>query len=176
MKNEPLFKETLDSLGVKSIYIDGFEPEQIFYQLENKLMSRYTSLEKQVNAEYSKFVKENASTASNKDLRSSGNEDIFCSSDDASVASSLGDSFASSEEHSASLQEDSHPSSEGEDSVGLEEDRHSQSGSEEIVGSSEESLHIEPELWNESSSGTEFVNLPACEVMKILRNSKNKHV
>ncbi|ELA42564.1 uncharacterized protein VICG_00316 [Vittaforma corneae ATCC 50505] len=184
MKNETLFKEILDSLGVKNIYTDGFKPEQIFYQLEDKLGNRYSSLESKVNSKYSKFVEKRLQTAS-EGLGGPGNEseDGLNSESEGSTIDEISSSATLNKrnnqvgvdgENNVDLQEDRCDSTDKDDSVDLEREFHGRSDSDEISGSSEDSMHIEPELWDESSSDTEFINLPACEVMKILRKSKNK--
>ncbi|KAM0681014.1 hypothetical protein GINT2_000797 [Glugoides intestinalis] len=62
---------------------------------------------------------------------------------------------------------------EDRDSSSLEKDRKDDSIEEEINGCSEESIEIEPELWEENtSSDVEIINLPADKVMKMLKGKK----
>lgn len=59
------------------------------------------------------------------------------------------------------------------DSSSLEKEREDDRTAEEINGCSEESIEIEPELWEENtSSDVEIINLPAHKVMKMLKGKK----
>lgn len=52
MKYGDVFGETLESLGIHSIYTDGFDAEQIFFQLDNATRRRIESLEKSISQSY----------------------------------------------------------------------------------------------------------------------------
>ena len=68
MRHGQLFSETLESLGIAGIHTDGFSPEQIFYQIEAATADRISEIECDVNRQYKRRLRENASAlADNND-------------------------------------------------------------------------------------------------------------
>lgn len=158
MKNEQLFKETLQSLNIRNVHTTGFAPEQIFHQLENRLGDSFYTLESKICSKHAQFLKGAIASgeASESEEISEEVSQIRCSevSDEISQLSC-------SEPNSTKLDH---------------YDRSSECNSLSIDGFSEATEVIEPELWEESSDGeTNFVvNLPASEVMKLLKRKDKK--
>lgn len=179
MEHEEIFNETLKSLGIRNVYTDGFNPEQIFFQLDNATSNLIESLEREINKEYSKFSAKNKSSpistnSAGQIINNPSSEetvsDVECNVDESKSVFSdkeTGDADDSSREESNA---DLHMKGELEESSSL-----SESLGSELNCSSEEAVSFETSMWVESnSSNTELINEPAHEVLQILRGRKRR--
>lgn len=159
MKDEKLFLDTLEELKIKNIHVANFTPEQIFYQIQSAVEVRVLEMQVSINKQYAKYLAEKKEKNTRKDSESS----------DISSEEEISEPEEVSEEMGSSGQE-SGMESDGEDSAS-EYSEHSS----EMVYSSEEAVDFESDMWLGShSSDDEIVNLPAHEVLKILKDPKGK--
>lgn len=147
MKYGDVFEETLESLGIHGIYTDGFDAEQIFFQLDNATRRRIESLERSISQSHAKLL--DARGAAVVEEASAQVDESSCAPDDVSEQVSDGDSTVSEESASHSL--------------GSELDR-----------SSEETVSFEDDMWGRSrSSDVELINEPAHKVLEVLKGRGN---
>lgn len=69
LKHENLFIKIYNTFKADKIYLDGYLPDQIYYQLEDNLSKNYIENKKHVLKEYSIFLKKNANNNSEDILK-----------------------------------------------------------------------------------------------------------
>lgn len=188
MKNQVQFFEILKEMSLKNIHIDGFEPEQIFYQIEPLIESKFNDLEQEINTKHKKFLK--AKTESNSIDNESSEMDQNVDYTEGSHESEI-----SEENNECSNNEDndirlgisgeaieysSNEDEEVNESEMIEENQssncdHSNESENSHQFSEEQTVSFDQEVWEEShSSDTEFLNKPAAEVGHLLWGNKKK--
>lgn len=160
MKHELLFEETIKSLGIQ-VYTEGFTAEQIFYQIESKTKDRFSKMEKMIRKNSSNPKKETSFIEEKENYSSEYSDDNEDNDDSISNSDNMNSTIDSDMEENSIISDNIDDYS--------EDDNKEQSDADSVNFSSEESIEIEAELWDENLSDTEILNLPACEVMKILR-------
>lgn len=175
MKYEEVFKETLKSLAINSIYIDGFDAEQIFFQLDNVTNRLIDSLEENTNREHSKFLMENksAATTANDVARLSSNlHSGKATSDLSSDADEFEDSVT--DKGTGDVDDSSKEENAATDTC-IESLGPSESLDSELNYHSEETVSFDADMWVDScSSDMELINEPAHEVLRMLRGRKHR--
>ena len=199
MQNKSTFIKTLKELSGGSIHLDGYLPEQIFYQLEDSINESFKVLEKEVNLRFKKYkkIKENERelseiTKSNEFIEKS-NE--FIEESDKSMDSNTSNSSQEKDFSDENGSDENGSNENGSDENGSNENGSDENGSDEIdrkdsVNShatneesnengsqeaDESTISIESELWMDShSSDVETLNKPASEVSKMLWDNPKK--
>lgn len=144
MKYGDIFKETLESLGIHGIYMDGFDAEQIFFQLDSAAGKRFEFLERSICQSYSKSLAESRSVMA---------EETFSQEDS---GHSIPDSLSEQERENAT--------------VSGEASSHTELLDSEANCSSEQTVSFEDDMWDRSqSSDVELINKPAHKVLEMLR-------
>ena len=163
MKNEVQFLEILDELSLKNIHISGFEPEQIFYQIEPQINEKFENLENEINIKHKKFLQ-------NKQKLDEMNDDSHISSEEDQIET---EEYSDEDQSDISIpiQNESEESNENSYSESFNESNSENS----LCDSDEKTISFESEIWMEShSSDAELLNRPACEVRNLLWGNKKR--
>lgn len=156
MKNEKLFRTTLNELQLKNIFTTNFTEEQIFYQLQKYTGERLREIELQINSDYRKFYKIHKDSIIMEEDKEESSSYEYNSQFKNFVSSKYSDNIKSdlSDANSEAFEQ-----SEESDVSSLNYD-------------TEEECSFSRDIWEqECSEDDELVNLPASEIVKIL-NSK----
>jgi hypothetical protein len=166
LKDKSLFLKTLKDLSVTSIHLDGFEPEQIFYQLEESTKTRFNFLKNEINLKFKKSEKQAA-------LRQQNNKKT---SKEESVSSEQESNFEGELSEELDSNGDSNLIGDSDSELDMEVDNESNSDQSSSLKEDDEStISIDPDFWNASnSSDLETLNKPACEVANMLWDKKSK--
>lgn len=188
MKNQVQFFEILKEMSLKNIHIDGFEPEQIFYQIEPLIESKFNDLEQEINTKHKKFLKVKTESNSIDNESSEMEENVNYTegsheseiSKENSECSSNEDNDIRSGISGETIEYSSNEDEEVNESEMTEENQssncdHSNESENSHQFSEEQTVSFDQEVWEEShSSDTEFLNKPAAEVGYLLWGNKKK--
>lgn len=186
MEEKNIFETTLESMGIKDVYIDGFTPDQIFFQLEDALSKRFDQIKFQIDEKYKKYIKKiNDQENLKKDSASELSSDNYESEKyiEESLDKSVDDENSiddSDQNESISHERQNLFDSKAEDSEKSDFEEHSSQissgeNNHDEYFCSEQSVSFEADDWNSSySSCDEIVNAPATNTIKILISKDNK--
>lgn len=195
MENQKLFQATIESLNIKTIYTDGFTPEQIYYQVDELTKNRLNEIEEQINRKMTKETKINSfehqnDEYSNEDIGSSNivestNEiegsDQMQTLDNFSIDN---ESEALNEAESDDAVEDTIENSDDdtaavgdtiESSDDISESKQDDRDKDLEGWDSENTVDFDREEWEDSySSLDEIANKPASQTIELLAGKKSK--